>query len=319
MCLLPSPPALCGRSVYEQVLHGTNVQRYETPIAVYQTMRLDQIMWNCIAAYHATALDAISNISAMTRPPVTSATAAYHTSQNRVLCSAHAINGLLVAGLNVLAAEPFQAQMTTAGLATTVPTAAEMDAASGSEAPFWIGHRLAAAMIVTMRTDGSNFDGAKNRWGEACAPNKQCFAYGDDGSMPRFVPTNDPWAQASTNPLDWKPQLETNRLGFVGASGHTVPHFGNMQTFLVDKASHKATYGIADNGADPPVPNSYANADMNVLLQTTMNKVAAVAQGPPAGLDLVTFMDNKINLAAGMIMRMRERFLMSFEEQVYCE
>jgi hypothetical protein len=35
---------------------------------------------------------------------VTSATAAYHTSQNRVLCSAHAINGLLVAGLNVLAA-----------------------------------------------------------------------------------------------------------------------------------------------------------------------------------------------------------------------
>ena len=104
MCLWPSPPALCGRSVYEQVLHGTNVQRYETPIAVYQTMRLDQIMWNCIAAYHATALDAISNISAMTRPPVTSATAAYHTSQNRVLCSAHAINGLLVAGLNVLAA-----------------------------------------------------------------------------------------------------------------------------------------------------------------------------------------------------------------------
>ena len=283
-----------------------------------QTMRLDQIMWNCIAAYHATALNAISNISAMTRPPVTSATAAYHTSQNRVLCSAHAINGLLVAGLNVLAAGPFQAQMTTAGLETTVPTAAEMDAASGSEAPFWIGHQLAAAMIVTMRTDGSNFDGAKNRWGETCAA-KKCFAFGDDGSMPRFVPTNDPWAQASTNPLDWKPQLESNMLGFVEANGHTVPHFGNMQTFLVDKASHKATYGIADNGADPPVPNSYANADMDVLLQTTMNAVAAVAQDSPAGLDLVTFMDNKINLAGGLIMRMRERFLMSFEEQVYCE
>ena len=50
-----------------------------------------------------------------------------------------------------------------------------------------------------------------------------------------------------------------------------------------------------------------------------MNAVAAVAQDSPAGLDLVTFMDNKINLAGGLIMRMRERFLMSFEEQVYCE
>ena len=300
-------------------MHGNTIQKYETPIAVYQTMRLDQIMWNCIAAYHDTALDAISDISAMTRPPATSATAAYHTSQNRVLCSAHAINGLLVAGLNVLAAEPFQAQMTKACLDTTVPTAAEMDAASSSEAPYWIGHRLAAAMLVTMRVDGSNFDGAKNRWGEACAANKKCFAYGDDGSMPRFMPTNDPWAQVSANPLDWKPQLESNMLGFVEANGHIVPHFGNMQTFIVDKASHKATHGIADSGADPPVPSSYANADMNVLLQNTMNAVAAAAQDSPAGVDLVKFMDNKINLAGGLIMRMRERFLMSFEEQVYCE
>ena len=37
------------------------------------------------------------------------------------------------------------------------------------------------------------------------------------------------------------------------------------------------------------------------------------------GGDLVKFMDNKINLAGGLIMRMRERFLMSFEEQVYCK
>ena len=92
-----------------------------------------------------------------------------------------------------------------------------------------------------------------------------------------------------------------------------------MQTFIVDKASHKAAHGIADNGADPPVPSSYANADMNVLLKNTMDAVAAAAQDLPAGLDLVKFMDNKINLAGGLIMRMRERFLMSFEEQVYCE
>ena len=84
---------------------------------------------------------------------------------------------------------------------------------------------------------------------DSCATNKKCFAFGDDGSMPRFVPTNDPWAQASTNPLDWKPQLESNMLGFIEANGHIVPHFGNMQTFLVDKASHKTTHGIANNGA----------------------------------------------------------------------
>ena len=83
-------------------------------------------------------------------------------------------------------------------------------------------------MLVTMRTDGSNFDGAKNRWGQTCPETKKCFAYGDDGSMPRFTPTNDPWTQASTNPLDWKPQLETNMFGFLSANGHTVPHFGNM-------------------------------------------------------------------------------------------
>ena len=112
---------------------------------------------------------------------------------------------------------------------------------------------------------------------------------------------------------------QSNMLGFVEANGHIVPHFGNMQTFIVDKASHKATHGIADNGADPPVPSSYANADMNVLLKNTMDAVAAAAQDSPAGLDLVKFMDNKINLAGGLIMRMRERFLMSFEEQVYCE
>ena len=52
-----------------------------------------------------------------------------------------------------MAVEPFQALMTKAGLDTTVPTAAEMDAASSSEAPYWIGHRLAAAMLVTMRMD----------------------------------------------------------------------------------------------------------------------------------------------------------------------
>lgn len=298
-------------------LHASTVQEYETPIAVYQTKLLDQIMWNCIAAYHTSALSSTSPITAMTRPVATSATLDFHTSQNRVLCSAHAINSLLVGGLNVRAVTGYQMRMGKAGLDTTVPSAAEMATASSSEAPYWIGHRLAADMLAIMRTDGSNFDGAKNRWGEDCPDTKTCFAYGDDGSMPRFAPTNDPWSQYAANPLDWTPQLESNMLGFVQANSHTVPHFGNMNTFLVDKVNHKATYGITDNGANPPVPDSYSGADMSALLKETLDAVADYAQDEPAGEDIVRFMDNKINLAGGLIMRMRDRFAMSFEEQVY--
>eukprot|EP00957_Ditylum_brightwellii_P106100 8093240-Ditylum_brightwellii.AAC.1 len=33
------------------VLHGNTIQGYETPIAVFQTMILDQVMWDCVAAY----------------------------------------------------------------------------------------------------------------------------------------------------------------------------------------------------------------------------------------------------------------------------
>ena len=286
---LLAPPRRTVISALLSLLTGASFRYHsgdETPIQVYQTMRLDQIMWNCIAAYHVTAMDATSNISAMTRPPATSATVAYHTSQNRILCSTHAINGLLVAGLVVNAVKPFQTRMAVAGLDPTVPTADEINAASASEvlyfmqpkltkltlhctcdtndqcstlivyqAPYWIGHRLAAAMLVTMRTDGSNFDGAKNRWGQTCPETKKCFAYGDDGSMPRFTPTNDPWTQASTNPLDWKPQLETNMFGFLSANGHTVPHFGNMQTFLIDKASQPCHRRLQWRGCQRPPPD----------------------------------------------------------------
>jgi len=37
-----------------------NIQKYETPIQVWQTWGLAQTMWNCIAYYHPTALNAIT-------------------------------------------------------------------------------------------------------------------------------------------------------------------------------------------------------------------------------------------------------------------
>ena len=128
------------------MLHLDTIQEYETPIQVYQTMRLDQI----IAAYHVTAMDATSNISAMTRPPATSATVAYHTSQNRILCSTHAINGLLVAGLVVNAVKPFQTRMAVAGLDPTVPTADEINAASASEVLYLCSQNLLSLLCIVL-------------------------------------------------------------------------------------------------------------------------------------------------------------------------
>ena len=92
--------------------------------------------------------------------------------------------------------------------------------------------------------------------------------------------------QVASNQLDWTPQLETNMLGFVQANGHIVPHFGNMDTFIVDKATHKSAHGtIESNG----VPASYDIPSMAPLLQATMDAVAAAAQNPD-GLNIVKFM-----------------------------
>ena len=69
--LAVSPPP-CGRSVHRSCESCTSPRFRSTrhPSPRVQTMRLDQMMWNCIAAYHSTALSGISNLSAMTRPPV---------------------------------------------------------------------------------------------------------------------------------------------------------------------------------------------------------------------------------------------------------
>jgi hypothetical protein len=286
-------------------LHGTTVQLYETPIAVYQTMRLDQIMWNCIAAYHTTALDSITlaRPSHANREP----DAAKHTSQNRVLCSAHAINGLLQGGLNPDAVDVFAGQMKDQQLDNSVPTDAELR--TSSTAPYYVGHRLANEMLAVMRRDGSNFDGATTRRGTPCPPRSTCPIYGDSGSG--YAPKNSPWVPSgeTLDLMSWVPHLETNGRGMVSSTGHITPHFGAMDTLIVDKQEHLSTHGIS---------NTYPtdNAGMKAKLKTTMDRVARTVQ-TAGGREIVQFFDNKINLAGGMIMRMRERFSMSFEEQVY--
>eukprot|EP00798_Chlamydomonas_sp_ICE-L_P005035 gene5035-34822_t len=76
------------------VLHGNTIQGYETPIAVYSTMILDQVMWNCVAAYDDNALSCID----FQRPKYVGPSA-HHDSEARALCMVHAINKVLDGGL----------------------------------------------------------------------------------------------------------------------------------------------------------------------------------------------------------------------------
>ena len=90
-------------------------------------------MWNCIAAYHPTALDSTAPLNAPTRPPSTVSSSALHTSANRALCSAHAINALLVGGLNIKAVEPFQHKMEESRLDKSIPSAVELASSANSQ------------------------------------------------------------------------------------------------------------------------------------------------------------------------------------------
>ena len=86
---MPPPPEMWVEG-FASRLHAQNIQKYETPIQVWQTWRLDQTMWNCIAHYHPTALNAITKADPMPRAPEM-----YHTSEARALCMIHAVNKLV--------------------------------------------------------------------------------------------------------------------------------------------------------------------------------------------------------------------------------
>jgi len=65
---MPPPPEMWVEG-FDSRLHAQNIQKYETSIQVWQTWRLDQTMWNCIAHYHSTAPNAITKEEPMPRVP----------------------------------------------------------------------------------------------------------------------------------------------------------------------------------------------------------------------------------------------------------
>ena len=84
---LPPPPEIfvgfIGRLIGE-------ISRYETPIQIWLTHRIDETCWNCIAHYHPTALNVITK-----EDPVPRAPEEYHTSEARALCMTYALNKIM--------------------------------------------------------------------------------------------------------------------------------------------------------------------------------------------------------------------------------
>jgi hypothetical protein len=283
------------------VLHGNKIQGYETPIAVYQTMRVDQLMWNCVAAYDDAALDVLT----FQRPRYTGPQQ-HHNSEARALCMLHAINKLLAGGLVPDAVELFQEQMADVGLDTSVPTnrVAIQAVKRGDKSPQAIGHYLAAKMLKVMKTDGWNFDGSTALDGRKCTAN--CIIYGDNGAS-GYAPVNNPFTPPE-DPTRWQPLLEHNGHGFVVAQGHVTPHISEVPLQIVQEPLF--TRQDIDSRVLP-------NPDYNLADEAD----AAIKEVRRTGKSdfrktTVEFFDNKINLAGGLIMRLREEYRMSLEQQL---
>jgi hypothetical protein len=297
---LVRPPELWIEFVVP-VLHGNKIQGYETPIAVYQTMRVDQIMWNCVAAYDDAALDVLT----FQRPRYIGPQQ-HHNSEARALCMLHAINKLLAGGLVPDAVELFQEQMTEVGLDTSVPNdrVAIQAVKRGDKSPQAIGHYLAANMLKVMKTDGWNFDGSTALDGRKCTAN--CIIYGDNGAS-GYAPVNNPFTPPE-DPTRWQPLLEHNGHGFVVAQGHVTPHISEVPLQIFQEPLF--TRQDIDSRVLPnPDYNLADEADVAIkeVRRTGKNDFRKTA---------VEFFDNKINLAGGLIVRLREEYRMSLEQQL---
>lgn len=282
-------------------LHADKIQGYETPIAVYQTMRVDHVMWNCVAAFDDKAVSTIN----FKRPKIVGHKSA-HNSEARALCMVHAVNKLISDGLIPDAAPQFQEKMARAGLDPSYPSdrQARKIVKRGDRTPRAIGHYLAAQMLKVMRKDGLNFDGALNSKGEPCTAN--CLPYGDNGAM-AYAPVNNPFTPPE-DPTRWQPLLEHNNKGFVVAQGHVTPHIGAaplevFRTPIFSKAE------IAARTLDNP------NYDLEAEAQAAIEEVALTGESDFRKI-AVEFFDNKINLAGGLIYRLRETYNLSLEAQL---
>lgn len=288
---MPRPPQMWIEG-FASRLHAGPIQKYETPIQVWQTWRLDQAMWNCVAAYHPTALDALTK----TRPVVSTPSTA-HTSEARALCMIFAVNKL-VPDLVPIANDTISAWLDEIGLESRILSNKEARslAGAGSAAPRVIGSIVAAAILDDMLVDGWNYKGARTSAGN-CSAN--CFPFSDTSG---YIPKNTPWELRDSK--SWQPPIETDQRGFFFSQVHVTPHIGTAKPVILTPAE------VAARVTDDP------QYDYDQEVKLTLDRVAALAK-QPFWQDMVPFMDNKINIAGGMIMRLRAEYNLSLEAQLF--
>lgn len=288
---MPPPPEMWIEG-FASRLHAQNIQKYETPIQVWQTWRLDQMMWNCIAHYHPTALNAITKEDPVPRVPEK-----YHTSEARALCMIYAANKLVPELVPISTAIIFN-WLDGLGLdASTMSDAdAEMLAEASNPTPRVIGSLVAAEIIQDMYSDGWNYKGNMTPNNGTCTANCQPFvdSYG-------YVPSNSPWE--ITKPDAWQPLIDSDELGFFQAQEHVTPHIGfHAQPVILTRD--------ALNAKELNDPHYSYETEVKMAISHAANLTDYKKV-------MIKFMDNKINIAGGMIMRLRGKYRLSLEAQVF--
>ena len=118
-----------------------------------------------------------------------------------------------------------------------------------------------------------------------------------------YVPQNDPWTIRKKD--KWQPLIESDDLGFFYAQEHVTPHIG-----FYAKPAVVTREEINSRQLDDPM------YDYKEEVELAINRVEALASDG-FQRDMVSFMDNKINIAGGMIMRLRGKYNLSLEAQVF--
>jgi len=306
---LRNPPEMFIEEIVGRLV--PEIIKYQTPLAVWRTWRIDQALWNCVAHFHGGVLDAITKAR-----PVPVASNELFTSQSRALCMVYAMNKLipeLVPGSTPVIVDFLEEH----ALETTIMTDQEAFAAAGcnvlgctgtlddDSAPRVIGSIVAANVISAMQTDGWNHKGQlkyDKATGEKKPCSKNCSPFQDPTG---YKPKNSPWAIDPAFPTRWQPLEEDDGFGYHFVQEHIVPYIGTEAEPAVLTRSE-----FNNKRLDPPAYDY--ETETTLVLQR-----AATLAGSDEQKLMVELMNNKLNLVAGLLVHIREKFSLSLEAQVF--
>ena len=289
---LPPPPEMFVEGFIIRLVK--QISRYETPIQIWLAHRIDETCWNCIAHYHPTALNAITKVDPVPRAPLE-----YHTSEARALCMTFALNKL-VPEILPSAAELFSDWLDEVGLDSSILSDADAkdraEGVEGDRSPHVIGSLVAAEMLQDIESDGWNYKGISKPNNGTCTANCRPFAdsYG-------YEPKNNPWE--ISDDTKWQPLIESDDLGFYYPQEHVTPHIGFKAKPMVLTRDQ-----LDARKLDDPMYDYAAE---------TLKAIENVANIDDEKEGLINFFNSKLNIAAGLMFRIRGTYRMSLEAQVF--